>query len=728
MVMAIGGFCLGAMLASLFMGWWLMIVPAGLLLPLILRHSFIRRSASLVLSIVAMVFGMTWVNYHWQSVSQQALAEDQGRINILVTGEVAQVSVQSHRTQFDFMPSGAEPFNKIQISCYKCPYLFQHGQQWQLALKLKPIVSFHNPNGFDYRRWMLSKDYGARGFVDMSHGHNRLLKQTDQRLLQLVNVSLPLSSQPLTRALLLGDKQGLSANIKRFIYSSGISHLFVVSGLHIGTIALFMVWLFSWLQRPLLLLNWQYSSAVAMMLASGFALFYGYLSGFNVPATRACLMLLFLFVYLKSGGGGNPLYYWLWALLLVVLMQPLAFMDMGSWLSFIIVFGLLLFSHKQYLSSKWRLLLHAQWVAFICGSLVLLGFFQSISPLGFALNIVLIPLMALVLLPLTFISLLLALVGWADGLQFMESAFQILFAWLIDYQSIFGWWPVIHEDSRFLILVGLILLILPRVLRQKTFAYGVLITGLILPAERPETGGFKLTVLDVGQGSSAIIQTQNHNVLVDTGLGFKSGLGMADYVVMPQLKRSGIRRLDLLHLTHEDNDHAGGAKLLQPLSDWVIRQSTCESQNWVWDGVIFQVFQAKGFKSGNDGSCLLKVTSAVGQSVLFAGDIEKPAERALLKHNKEALSADILMVPHHGSISSSSPRFIKAVDPQIGLVSAGLLNPYGHPHEQVLTRYKQKMVKIYSTGPHGAMEVRFAARQVPLVVSTYRPDLDLSAQ
>ena len=219
--------------------------------------------------------------------------------------------------------------------------------------------------------------------------------------------------------------------------------------------------------------------------------------------------------------------------------------------------------------------------------------------------------------------------------------------------------------------------------------------------------------------------------------------------MLPQLKRLGIRTLDLLHLTHEDKDHAGGRALLAPISLQITEQDNCQSVSWVWDGVLFEQFQARGFTQGNNGSCLLKVSSGSGQSVLFSGDIEKEAELALLKEHhlmsnikqsssvKSAgasqigvesplktsfLAADILLVPHHGSRTSSHKRFIEAVNPSIAMISAGAFNRYGHPHAQVLTRYKSKSINIYSSAVHGAMQVMFGARQAPLVVSTYRSD------
>jgi len=752
-------------MASCLIGWSFLSIPiVGMLAALGLRHLVLNhvsqgqrrsllslfRTPSLINSVVFMCLGMAWVNISWQQAYQQALSLDQGRVKMQLTGKVARVSEQGYRRVFDFYPNKQIPFKKIKVSCYTCPINIKAGQAWRVALKLKPFVSFHNPDGFDYRKWMLTKGYGAQGFVDIKSTFNGLAESPELGLSAQVNDLLIGSQFPFLRALLLGDKQNIDSQVKRFITASGIGHLFVVSGLHVGVIALFASFLVAFLQRPLLVVNWPFSVHVSLLCGAMLALFYGYLSGFNVPALRACLMLLLGVVFILKGQMNSLLHYFLWALWFVLMIYPLAFMDMGSWLSFLIVLVLLLgFSNGSKAAGAinnfvWALV-RTQWLAFLSGGLVLLSFYQALAPVGFVLNLMLVPLMAILLLPLSFLALLLGLLGWPDALVFMEATFHYLFQYLLNHQALFTWWPVVHEYSRYLFLLVFVLLLLPRAFHLRRLAFSVLLVAFLLPVNKPHDGAFELLVLDVGQGSSALIRTHSKNILVDTGLGFKNGMGLADYVVLPQLRRLGIRSLDLLHLTHDDKDHAGGRALLESSSLMLTEQSDCPFKSWVWDGVLFEQFQAAGFKEGNNGSCLLKVSNASGQSVLFSGDIEKEAELALLKQyavsgvsgsghqvntiNEKSkyvselsiLTADILVVPHHGSRTSSHERFIEAVNPKIAMISAGAFNRYGHPHEQVLTRYESKTINIYSSAVHGAMLVSFGARQAPLVVSTYRP-------
>ena len=755
-------FCLGALISSSVTGLLsfampLLLVLGALVVKCLKRYRLLTHRSGIVVSSIRlaifMAMGVAWVSVHWQQVNEQALPLEQGRVKMQLSGSVARVSDQGYRLVFDFYPQNKIPYQKIKVSCYTCPFTIKSNQTWQLALKLKPIISFHNPDGFDYRKWMLTKGYSAQGFVDIKQNYNALVTDVSWSINSKVDDLLKGRTFPFLRALLLGDKQNIESDVKRFIATSGIGHLFVVSGLHVGVIALFTSVFFSFLLRPLLLSHWRHSVQVSLLLGGIAALFYGYLSGFNVPALRACLMLLLGGVFLLKGQANSVLLYFLGALFLVLMVYPLAFMDMGSWLSFLIVLVLILgFSNrssKNAFESRFLfVLIKTQWLAFLAGGLVLLSFYQTLAPAGFALNLLLVPIMALLLLPLSFMALMLALLGWPDALVFMEGAFQNLFEYTMQHQSFFTWWPVVHEYSRYLLLVAFCLLLLPRAMKLRALAFGMLIVALILPVNKPSKGAFELTVLDVGQGSAALLRTATKSILVDTGLGFKSGMGLADYVVLPQLRRSGIRTLDLLHLTHSDKDHAGGRLLLEPISRKVTEQDNCPLSYWVWDGVSFDQFQAPGFKEGNNGSCLLKVTSAAGRSVLFSGDIEEEAELALLeafqqkgfartinedvganravnepvlKVKTPLLSADILIAPHHGSRTSSHIGFMEAVNPETVMISAGQLNSYGHPHEQVLTRYKSKSINIYSSAVHGAMQVMFGARQAPLVVSTYRP-------
>jgi competence protein ComEC len=228
-------------------------------------------------------------------------------------------------------------------------------------------------------------------------------------------------------------------------------------------------------------------------------------------------------------------------------------------------------------------------------------------------------------------------------------------------------------------------------------------------------------VLDVGQGSAVLIQTAKHALLYDAGprnRGFDQGAR----TVLPVLQRLGINRLDQLLLSHADSDHSGGAVAVfdgMPVAEVrsgeatelpikLAAQSCAADAHWVWDGVEFRVWRWQQAPEGNPSSCILRV-SAAGESILLTGDIDQAAERALLKSGWP-LRSDWLLAPHHGSRSSSSLAFLKAVDARSVLISRGNHNPYGHPHPQILARYRQQALKLHDTVEQGALWIELGSR------------------
>ena len=705
------GFIIGGLLASLYPILLLTLSPFVLLVTLLIR------SAGLTLGLM-FVLGVVWVNAHWIVAEDRALPESAGRIEQLLIGEVERVVRHKNKVEFDFTSSD---YGRLKVSCFYCPLTFHNDEQWQLLLRIKPIHSFSNPSGFDYRQWLIAKGYAARAYTVNQSDHNRLIRAGEKSAVQSFSVLFESGSLPFIQALVLGDKSNISVENRRIINQLGISHLFVVSGLHIGMVATLFALLVYWLQRPLLIFHWHHAKLVAVMSGVCGALFYGYVTGFQVPAIRAVIMLVFAAYFLLAMRHVSPVFYLVWVMVLVIFLQPLAFMDMGSWLSFSIVLALVLgFSGIQH-RSWWLTLFKAQALAFCMGSLVLIGFSQAIVPASFLVNLVLIPIFSLLIMPAIVIGLLLATMGENSFLNFVEYGIEYLFSVLDVANDSLNWWLPIHVANELLVGVGLLILLLCASFRGRLFGGLVFLVSLFIPLKNSDHGGFKLTVFDVGQGSAALIETQHKRLLVDTGAQFSSGLTLVDLVIQPYFKRHDIRSLDMLHLTHSDNDHAGGKHLIEPITKTVIHQAKCQPAQWYWDGVLFERFQAVSFQSGNNGSCLLRVTSSAGESVLFTGDIEKEAEAELVERMPWLLNASVLISPHHGSRTSSSSEFLEVVNAEFVIISAGFLNRYHHPHEQTLDKYQQRNMKVYATHENGAIQVRFPARQVALVVSTYRP-------
>ena len=305
-----------------------------LLSPFCLVYCLFFRPKLLALAFVFLM-GVVWVFWHWIIINEQALKIEQGRQHWQLLGEVGRVSQQIGRLEFDFYPQG--PFKKLAVSCYQCPWSIERGDTWALALKLKPFISFHNPMGFDYRKWMLVKGYVAYGSVDLKQAFNRKVFNDSHTLAKQVSNTLSASDVPILRALLLGDKKALSARSKRLINGSGLGHLFVVSGMHVGMVAFIVTLLLVWLQKAFLVVHWRLGPVVGVVSGFGVAVFYAYLSGFNVPVVRACVMLFFVLILLLRKRNISVIDYLQLAILFVVLINPLAFMGVGSWLSFGIV-------------------------------------------------------------------------------------------------------------------------------------------------------------------------------------------------------------------------------------------------------------------------------------------------------------------------------------------------------------------------------------------------------
>lgn len=713
---SIYGFIIGAFSASVFPIWVLFITPFIFIVSVVLRPSMLWP-------VFMFVIGSAWVEWHWAVANNQALPESAGRLEVVLQGEVRRVRTQGQNIHFQFRTTS--DYGQLKVSCYQCPWKLQQGARWRFSIRLKPIHSFSNPNGFDYRRWMITKGYSAHGYVNLKSDKNLELSSGQtfaNRLAELLDEQ----QFPIIRALVLGDKTGIAIEFKRLIQQGGISHLFVVSGLHVGIVAGFFGLLIFWLQRPLVLIDWQYAKEVAIVSALLAAVVYGWVTGFGVPAIRAVIMLLCAGLLILSLKNIHVIWYWLTALLFVLVLNPLAFMDMGSWLSFLIVLALLVGFSGTAKGGFAPSLVKAQWLAMCVGGLVLIAYNQALVPLSFFVNLLLIPLFSLLVMPGILLAVVLAFFNHLELLKYIEILLEQLLVLLLNMDDWVTWWLPIHNGNRWLVFVSIGLLLLPSFTSLRLLGGVALTASLLIPVKNLDTGSFKLVVLDVGQGSSAMIHTQNKNILVDTGAQFSSGLTIADMVVMPYMRQNTIRDLDLLHITHTDNDHAGGLNLLKSKSKWVIGQSNCLPEQWQWDDVLFERFQAPKYKTGNNGSCLLKVTSASGKSVLFAGDIEKEAEMDLVSTEGIDVSSTVLIAPHHGSKSSSSAGFLKKVGSEMVIISAGFLNPYNHPHEQSLNNYRALNMQIFNTAVNGAVQVEFPARQAALVVSTYRPQFELT--
>ena len=244
-----------------------------------------------------------------------------------------------------------------------------------------------------------------------------------------------------------------------------------------------------------------------------------------------------------------------------------------------------------------------------------------------------------------------------------------------------------------------------------------------------------VSVLDVGQGTAVVVRAGEHALVYDTGGGDPAGNNMARSVLLPFLQRQGVSQLHTLVISHGDNDHSAGAALLQAAtapqqlfyggtdSGHYAGQPCVAGHNWRWPGGQRFRFLAPGQEEGgalrsNDSSCVLQI-EAGGHTLLLAGDIEADRERQLVRYWGDELASDVLLVPHHGSRTSSSHALLKHVQPAVALVSSGYANRFGHPHVDVTARLAAFGARVYGTAEYGALEFELAAGK-PLSVRKYR--------
>ncbi len=614
---------------------------------------------------------------------------------------------------------------------------FAPGEAWGMTLRLRAPRGFANPGGFDYQAWLLGQGIDATGYAVNKVPRERLddalcrvpLDRWRYRLRERLEGLL--ADEPQLGKLLaitLGDASRFTPADWELFARTGTTHLMVISGMHITLVAMLVMALAGFAARAwpraLLVLP---ARSWGMLAAAPATLAYGALAGMGVSVQRALLMVGVLFLFGLRERHLQPWLAYALALLAVLVVQPLAAMQTGFWLSFITVGALLLaFAGRLAPPSRVQLLWLPQLVVGVALWCPLLLAGQSQAPLAPLVNAVAIPLADLVVVPAALAGCLLLALGDAFAWPLLKLALLglELLTWLLERAAaISPELPALapaRDGWRIaLALLGTVWLLLPRGFPARA-AGAVLLLPLVLPA-RAAPPLLELLMLDAGQGSAVIVRTARHSLVYDAGPRFSERFEAGGAIVAPALAWSGVRRLDRLVISHADNDHAGGAVGLfaaLPVNDalgvegvdGVASQPCRRGMRWEWDGVAFAVLHPRAGLPGSDNnrSCVLRIAAA-GRVFLLAGDVEAEAEAMLLASAREQLRADALLVPHHGSRSSSTAAFVAAVRPRYALVSAGHRNRFGHPHPDVLARYRAVGADILETARHGAVSLRVEA-------------------
>lgn len=692
---------------------------------------------------LAFFVGLSWglLFAHWQ-LSHRLPAEIEGR-DLSLEGRVDSLPVYRDRmARFELKvvrlsaPAGtAAVLDKIRLNWYWAPQDLAPGQTWRLRVRLKRPRGLQNPAGFDYARWLFTQGIDATGYVRKWQGNRQVAPETttldglrDGIAGRLDTYLEAGPANGLIKALSLGDRRTLEGQTWQVFSRTGTSHLIAISGLHVGLVAGWFWFIGQWVWRrsETLVMRLPAQRAGALLGLLG-ALVYAALAGFSLPTQRALVMLTVALggvVFARRVQSARSLTL---ALFLVVLWDPTAPLSAGFWLSFGAV-GLILLvlgGHLRH-AGKWSQLLRVQWAISLGLLPLLLLHFGEASVIAPFVNLLMVPWFAGVLVPLSLIGMLLLslplLAGpWYGLLEFLAAqTFSLL--------QLFAEQPLatvqLAHLPDWLILAALLggcLMLLPRGLSGRAIGLLLIVPILFVEPPRPRQGEFWFTLLDVGQGLACVVETAGHVMLYDTGPAYGSGFNTAEAAVLPFLARQAHRRIDRLVLSNGDRDHAGGVETIlaaMPVDDLLSGEPErqqgarpCQAgEHWSWDGVEFRVLHPAPMsrsKGSNDNSCVLRVSN--GQwSLLLPGDIEAQGEHSLL-HEAEGLAADILVAPHHGSASSSSEPFVKAVAPDWVLFSTGYRNRYGFPRPEVVERWRQSGTKLINSVDAGAVSFKFGS-------------------
>ena len=588
------------------------------------------------------------------------------------------------------------------------------------TVRLKPLWGTLNVGGFDYEKWLLASGYNATGYIKHGFLEGSQKSQGLSQWVRSVLATTQLVERGALLALALGDKGRVAPEDWERLRITGTIHLFVVSGLHVGLIGgwLYLLCLACLRLGGLFLPLSAHSNRSAALFALVGILLYAWLSGLQPPVVRAALMACVVVFAGFTQRRSVPLRMLLLTFILAVVLQPLAVFKQGLWLSYIAVAALCwaVAGYRKPMS-KIHAFVRMQFVLFLLMAPTLSVIVGAIPLLSIPANLFAVPAVTLVALPSLMLGLLLAPINSSvsGGLLMLADLTVITTKALLD--SLISIVPPRAQSIGYL-SIGTVLIISLAAwayfLPLSKFYKSITVLGLscLLLTNRVGVsfGQVRLQVLDVGQGSAAILDTKSRRIVVDTGPRFENRFDAGQSIVVPALRSTGADQVDLLMLTHMDNDHAGGRMTLMaryPSAERIFGAKACEhNKSWLWDGVRFSVLQDKNGVSRNDRSCTLLVETGASneegqQRIYLSGDVSKAAEDVLTAWLPRDLA--LLVTPHHGSHSSSSSVFVRHVAPRWAVHSAGRSNRYGHPHDIVTWRYRLEGAGQVVTGRVGGV-------------------------
>jgi len=724
-------------------------LPASQWAAVLLAAAVVAVSVSGFRPVAALLAGLGWtlLSCAWRSAGDLPPALE-GR-DLLVRGFVASLpSAAGGDSQFvlDLAEPRGAVSPRIRLVWYRAARPPEAGESWQLVVRLKRRNGFANPGGVDHEAQLYREGIGATGYVRDDARNIRLappsLRYAVTRVRSWVShrIGDAVPDQGMLgvlQGLAVGDTQAMSATQWRVFAATGTTHLMAISGLHISMVAALAAWLGGVIVRRSPSAQARRWNAMHGQVIAGTsaALLYSALAGLSVPTQRTLLMLAIYFAsrwYRRNLTVGHALSL---SLVGVLLIDPFAPLAPGAWLSFgAVAIILLAVAGRVRRDGTIGAFVRVQAAVTVGLVPLLLAAFGGISLLSPLANAIAIPLFTLLVVPAALLgacaaSVWLPAAEWvlAVPVALLHWTWPVL-QWLAERPLALWYFPQPSFAAFGALVAGTLLLVMPGIWPTRLAGALLCLPVLFHRIPAPGVGNFELTVLDVGQGLAVVVRTDAHVLLYDAGPAFPSSRDAGELAVLPYLRNRGVRHLDALVVSHGDLDHRGGVNSVlaaMPVATILAGPSVRElsrprlpcrrGQRWTWDGVQFEMLhpaRSGAAASDNDSSCVLLVHSGAG-SVLLAGDVEEAAESALVSSGLPRVTT--VVVPHHGSRTSSTAPFVAASRPALALVSAGYRNRWELPRTEVVERWRAAGARMLTTADSGAIEITLVAGRPPLV-------------
>jgi competence protein ComEC len=697
--------------------------------------------------------------YHYAAWRAQARLADElprgweGR-DVALTGIVADLPQPTERgTRFildveSVSTAGAHVPETLALTWYAesrngvAPPKLVPGERRSMVVRLKRPRGLANPHTFDFEPWALERGIRATGYVrgggapvlSIAEGWPYRLHRWRSGIRDSMQQELGTSRlRGVLVALAIGDQDAIAPEDWDVFWRTGVGHLMSISGLHITMLAGlgFALVRFAWVRLPALALRVPARKA-AVVAATIVALAYTLMTGFAVPAQRTFVMLATMAACVLFDRHGSPSRVLAAAALAVLLLDPWAVLSPGFWLSFGAVASIfyamaLRTGRAGHLASA----VGEQVAVTLAMVPMVVALFQQVSLVSPLANAFAIPLVSLVVVPLAIAG------AFLDLAPLLEAA-HALMSWLMTPLEALAGLPEAmlesHAPAPWTVVVavaGCAWLLAPRGVPMRSLGAIWLVPLFAVVPPAPAWGEAWVDVLDVGNGLAVVVRTATHALAYDAGPAWSDEADTGSRIVVPFLRGEGVARLDGLVVSHADDDHSGGAISIAAARDppWLLSplprahplqvmfddSRRCEAGlRWSWDGVEFTVLHpdaaiydevpGRRARKENDRSCVLRVASR-SAAALLTGDLEARGEAEMLARGAAALRADALLVPHHGSKTSSTPAFLDAVAPSVVVDSVGYRNRFGHPHPSVAARYAGRGLTLRRTDREGALRI-----------------------